>query len=295
MRQTSVGLGIVQFAATAALVGVLVWFAPLVGVIALVGWMAYHLAVTRRVRVAQPVLAGAIPTPENNDSRAKTNVLALAAAAAVVAASVPFLLGKVTWFAVVFGLGAIALSVISMRRGAPASRTTSYAMRGTAVFGAALVVITLAGLWTNPPVTLYGEASSTNTGTFWSIKQYQARLPCVGKPAYPARENQALYFVDLSGFYTTKSCTVTTAEGARPVVFVQAENSRDLAALFASGIIDVGTLDRDQLWVQRDGAVAVIASDAASAKLIRETGMAAVELQTQKPRVALANISDDLG
>lgn len=295
MRNTSTGLAIVQFAGTVAVVGLLVWFAPLAAVIALVGWMAFHLAVTRRVRVVQPVLAGTIPTPANNDSRAQTNVIALAAAAAAVAASIPFLLGKVTWFAVVFGAGAVALSVIAMGKRAPASTPTRYALRGTAVFGAALVILTLSGLFLNPPVTLYAAAASTNTGTFWSIKQFQARLPCVGAAAYPARENQDLYFIDVSGFYTSKSCLITSAEGARPVVFVQAESPQALTALFDSGIIEVGTLDDDQLSMQRDGAVAVIASDAASAKLLRETGTAPVSLQAQKPRVALANIPGDLG
>ncbi len=283
MRETSVGLGIVQFVATAALVGLLVWFAPIVGVLALVGWMVYHLVVTRRVPTVQLVAAGPGPSPVISDSRTRPNLLALAAAATAVAASVPFLLGKVTWFAVVFGAGAVALSVIAMRKGTAASKPTWYAMRGTVVFGAALVVITLAGLWINPPVALYGAPATTNTGTFWSIKQYQARLPCVGQPAYPARENQDLYFIDVSGFYATKSCMVTTAEGARPVVFVQADSTTHLTALLASGIIEVGTLDDDQLSVQRDGAVAVIASDEASAKIIRQTGTAAVALQTRKP------------
>ena len=286
MRETSVGLGVIQFMFTTLLVCILVWLALAFGVAALVAWAGYHVLTTGRTAAMEAVTADApARSGEQREypAREQTNRPALAAAACALAACVPFLFGHISWYGVALGAAAAAISFFVLHNDVPKSTATGYAMNGTLVLGVVLAAFTLINLWTNAPITVYGENWGDNQGAFTTIEDYRAELRCIDRWMSPASSNQELYTLDTSDFVATASCTVSDSDGARPVVFVQASSADALEAVFASGIIEVGKLDDNAMWVERDGAVAVVASDEASADLVQHTGTTWISLRDEKP------------
>lgn len=286
MRETSVGLGVIQFVFTALLVCLLVWLALAVGVAAIVVWAGYHVVTTRRAAAMEQATTDAPAVAGEQRSyldREPTNRPALAAAAFALAACVPFLFGHISWYGVGLGAAAAAFSFYVLHNDVPKSNVTRYAMIGTLVLGVVLAIFTFINLWANAPVTLYGENWGDNQGVFTTIEDYRAELTCIDQWMSPAISDQELYTLDTSDFVATASCTVSDSDGARPVVFVQASSADELEAIFASGIIEVGKLDNNDMWVERDGVVAVVASDEASTDLVQDTGTTWINLRDDKP------------
>ena len=286
MRETSVGLGVIQFMFAALLVCLLVWLALAVGVAALVVWAGYHVVTTRRAAAMEPAITDAhAKAAEQREhlNREPTNPPALAAAAFALAACVPFLFGHISWYGVGLGALATAVSYYVLHNDVPKSNATRYAMIGTLLLGVVLAIFTLINLWANAPITLYGENWGDNQGAVTTIEEYRAELPCIGRSMSPASSDQDLYALDTSDFTATASCTVSDSDGARPVVFVQASSADELEAICASGIIEVGKLDNNDMWVERDGVVAVVASDEASTDLVQDTGTTWINLRDDKP------------
>ncbi|WP_157078831.1 hypothetical protein [Herbiconiux solani] len=285
MRETSIGLGSIQFLFTALLVCVLVYLALGVGVIALACWAIFHLATTRSAAVvvrAGSVAAGGVDAQER--VKEVTNIPALIAAGLGAVAGVTFLVGLTSWLGVALSVLAALAAAYALVASTGASRATSFAMKGTLVMGAVLALIALTNTWTNAPITLYGDPAGEQQGTFTTIAEFQAELPCIDEPRVPAAGEQKLFKMEISSFVATASCSISDDKDARDVIFVQASSADDLERIFASGVIEAGKLHDNQIWVERDGAIAVVTSDEASGDLAQDAGTTWISLRDEKPR-----------
>ncbi|TWX38291.1 hypothetical protein ES689_06345 [Frigoribacterium sp. ACAM 257] len=254
------------------LVCMMVWFALAGAAIAFFLWAIYHILTTRG-STGRPLRQGRGGEP--------TSWPSLAAALSVVMACGLFFLGHVSWFGVLFGALGTGLSFLSLRTGGQASKATAYAMASALVVSAVVCCLTLFGLHANSSIRLYGENYGENQGEIVNIQQLTILLPCVDELVAPAPADQGLFQVDTSRFVASASCMIVDAKGARPAVFVQAASPDALEVEFAAGVIEVGKMNENDLWVERDGAVAVITSDEVSGDLAQAVGTTWISLHDE--------------
>lgn len=293
MRELSAGLGVIQFMFMAMLAAILIWLALGFAAAALVAWTIFHVATTVRspaAAVTPPAMsaaaaaaapAGMVPV-QVAVQRERTNWPGVAAALLVAAAALPLLLGNAIWLTVTLAaLGAIS-ALIARNQGGLNSTATSYAVRGAGILGVALIVFALFGMWANRHNTLYGEPWDDRLGTMLTIAELQAQLPCIGDEDSPAAPEQDDWQIYLDGFVASASCYIRRGEDALPAVFVQAESPVGLSELFASGVLSASSSRDNHLWVQRDGAVAVITADEESSDLAQNVGVTWISLNEKQ-------------
>lgn len=344
MRETSIGLGVIQALFTIFIAAMLVWLALGAGIAALIVWGVFHLIVTLRGRVAAsvapapcaaqyhtpaayppslappaPYAAGLAPpaphvgpasqapsspyaipqalppfgvapkpTPPvtilnpSTVARERTNAPGLAAVALLALTGIPFLLGNISWAGAAMAAAAVFVALVGCAR-EDASRATSVALLATAAIGGAVMILSAFSMWTNSPKVLYGSPSGENPGEMVSIIQLERELPCVNDLVFPAEADQGFYSVEVDLFEVTMSCRLRDGEDILPVVFVQATSAEELERIFTSGAIVVERSKDDALWVERDGAVAVIAADEESGDLIQDVGTSWISLDKDRP------------
>lgn len=282
MRDTSVGLGVIQVVFTVFFAALIVWFALWAGIALVVVWAIYHLVITRHRRVAiSPATATDVPAPAITVER--TNWVGLVAVLILAAAGIPFMLGTISWPAV--GLSAISTACALGGMANPtSSKVTKLALRTVAILGGAVALIGTINLLVDRPVTLYGQNWGDRQGEMTSISQLQAELPCVEEPTSPAAAEQRLFTLDVEKFVATSSCRLSLGDRILPAVFVEASSPSELERIFEAGVLSSAPTDDGDLWVQRDGAVAVITADAVSADLAQNVGQTWISLD-DKPRI----------
>lgn len=310
MRGSSVGLSVVQVMCLLALLAIFVWIALGVAVGALIVWGIYHLAVTisarRRTLSPTPILAYSAtnlpapghPSPTFDGSASylrapprppapqlppggvvvveRTSWVGLSAVVLLAVSAIPFWLGDITALGLWIAFAAFVCAVNGWARAV--SKVTNAAM--IAVIFTCVLILAIGGvsLWSSRDVPLYGENHGERQGEMTEISQLQAALPCVTDEVSPATSQQEFYNVDLGSFVASSSCLISRGEEALPVVFVQASDAAELESLFASGVIVAENSSRNELWVQRDGAVAVITADEESNDLAQEVGATWISL-----------------
>jgi hypothetical protein len=298
MRDLSVGLGTVQFIFMAMLVSILVWLAAGVTAILLGVWVVFHLIWT----LLEPQRPTAVPLPQMSAAAAaeapagswaapavaapteRTNWWGVVAASAVALSLIPFLRSGLLPLAVTLaGIGAVA-AIIAMLRPEFRSKLTATAISTSLLAGTVLTILSLAMAVVTQPTTLYGTPYGTDPGTLASIEELNAQLPCVDEPVIPAAAEQERLSFEPDAFTATMSCHISTAEDAQAVVFVQAPSPSTLDEIFASGIVVAGSRFDNDVWVQRDGAVAVITIDEDSADLAQAVGSTWISMNDYEPR-----------
>lgn len=333
VRETSVGLGVVQVIFTIFFVALLVWLALGVGIAALIGWGIFHLITTLRGRApsvksaapapyaapystpapnvaqsapsivhpappspATPPRYGAppvppppaylrlpaAPPPPAAPERERTNWPGLASVVMLSLAGIPFLLGNISWAGVAAAAGAALVALVGWTR-EPSTAPSRIAMLAAALIGVSIVVIGAVSMWTNTPTTLFGTSWGDNRGEMTSIAQLQEKLPCIDASDIPADEQQGFYSVDVDLFEATASCHLHDGDDSLLVVFVQAHSAEELERIFGSGAIVVDRSKGNDLWVERDGAVAVITADEESGDLAQDVGTTWISLDEQGP------------
>jgi hypothetical protein len=206
------------------------------------------------------------------------------AASAVALSVIPFLRsGPLPLAVVLAGVGAVA-AVIAMRRPGYRSKLTAAAISISLLAGVALTILSLAMSAVSQPTTLYGTPWGTEPGAGASIEELNAQLPCVNEPVIPAAAEQERWSLEPGAFTATMSCRISTAEDAQPVVFVQAPSPAALDDIFAHGIVVADSRFDNDMWVQRDGAVAVITIDEDSGDLAQAVGSTWISMNDDEPR-----------
>lgn len=285
MNEMNVTLRLMQYTFMVMIVVVIAWIALWVGIAALVLWALVHVLTTDRT-AATTATGEHIADHSEAGPRAQrepTNWPAVLAALVAAGAGTFSILQTTSWFGIGAGVAAAVIAIYAIATTDDPSTGTKNAMMGTVALGAVIAFFGLFNLWLDAPVTLYGENWGESRGAYTTIEDYQADLVCLDQPVSPADPEQELFTVDTSGFTATSSCRISDDEDAQDAVFVQASNAAELDALFASGVLSAGKLHDQDLWVERDGAVAVITADEASEELSQDSGTTWISLDEERP------------
>ncbi|KHK96581.1 hypothetical protein LK09_14685 [Microbacterium mangrovi] len=286
MRETSIGFGIVQVVVTLFVAALLIWLALGLAIALLLGWGIFHLVVTLRDRgYVEAAAAAASPSTAGRaqhvwataPERETTNVLGLVSVVMLALAGIPTLLGSFSWLGVA-SAGTAAVIALLGRAQRPISPATRFALLATAAIGTMLAVLGVVNVWAQTPTTLYGSNWGDEQGKMVSIAQLQKELPCVDKAVSPAERDQSFYSVDVDQFQATATCHLRHGNDVLPSMFVQATSADQLERIFAAGAIVVQRNRDVDLWVERDGAVAVITADDKSYDLAQHAGTTWISL-----------------